>query len=97
MNPNSHTKEQIEEYRREWKSHDPDAPQWLKDEQALINWLCDLGIAALSDGPADAVRYERFSALDKRISRGDDFAGDAWVRWTAIGHSPSAATEGRQG
>ena len=36
-----------------------------------------------------AIRYERRPELDKRIARGDDFAGDAWVRWTAVGHSPN--------
>lgn len=34
------------------------------------------------------VCYERAPSLDKRISRGDDFAGDAWVRWVAVGHRP---------
>ena len=38
-----------------------------------------------------AVHYERFSAMDKRISRGDDFAGDAWVRWVAVGQNPNNA------
>lgn len=32
--------------------------------------------------------YERAPTLDKRIARGDDFAGDAWVRWVAVGHRP---------
>jgi hypothetical protein len=36
-----------------------------------------------------AIRYERRPELDKRIANGDDFAGDAWVRWTAVGHSPN--------
>jgi len=35
-----------------------------------------------------AILYERAPALDKRIARGDDFAGDAWVRWVAVGHRP---------
>lgn len=34
------------------------------------------------------VFYYRVPALDKRIARGDDFAGDAWVRYTAVGHQP---------
>jgi len=33
--------------------------------------------------------------MDKRISRGDDFAGDAWVRWVAVGHKPDAQAESR--
>jgi hypothetical protein len=36
-----------------------------------------------------AVHYERCSQLDRRISRGDDFAGDAYVRWVAVGHVPN--------
>ena len=37
---------------------------------------------------ADGVLYERRKELDKRIAHGDDFAGDAWVRWVAVGHVP---------
>lgn len=40
-----------------------------------------------------AVRYERVPQLDKRIANGDDFAGDAWVRWVAVGHTPFARTD----
>lgn len=40
------------------------------------------------------VHYERAPALDRRIDHGDDFAGDAWVRWVAVGHSPDAPQEG---
>ncbi len=43
------TVEQIDEYRKEWLVRDDDAPQWLKDEVALIDWLCGLGKAALSE------------------------------------------------
>lgn len=38
------------------------------------------------------VRYERAPALDRRIAHGDDFSGDAWVRWTAVGQRPNAAS-----
>lgn len=34
------------------------------------------------------VLYYRVPSLDKRIAKGDDFAGDAWVRYTAVGHKP---------
>lgn len=49
------------------------------------------------DAPRDPIsgkpdsKYERRPELDKRIGRGDDFAGDAWVRYTAVGHSPTEA------
>lgn len=44
--------------------------------------------------PASAtIHYERRPELDKRLAHGDDYAGDAWVRWTAVGHSP----EGERG
>lgn len=36
------------------------------------------------------VLYYRVPSLDKRIARGDDFAGDAWVRFTTVGHQPDA-------
>lgn len=39
----------------------------------------------------DLVRYERRPELDKRIANGDDFAGDAYVRWVAVGHRPDIA------
>jgi len=35
------------------------------------------------------VHYERRPELDKRIANGDDFAGDAYVRWVAVGHTPN--------
>ena len=35
-----------------------------------------------------SIRYQRYPGLDRRIGNGDDFAGDAWVRWTAVGQSP---------
>lgn len=37
------------------------------------------------------IRYERAPALDRRIAHGDDYAGDAWVRWTVPGHVPEDA------
>lgn len=36
------------------------------------------------------VFYYRAPSLDKRIARGDDFAGDAWVRYTGVGHQPDS-------
>ena len=47
--------------------------------------------AALSSSPAEAIKYERVPSLDKRILKGDDFAGDAWVRWVAVGHTPGSS------
>ncbi len=38
---------------------------------------------------AESVEYERRPELDKRIANGDDYAGDAFVRWVAVGCSPS--------
>lgn len=35
--------------------------------------------------------YQRAPQLDKRIKNGDDFAGDAYVRWVAVGHTPDDA------
>ena len=34
------------------------------------------------------VKYVRMPIYDKRIGNGDDYAGDAWVRWTAVGQIP---------
>lgn len=51
-------------------------------------------IAALrSESASDrrAIKYERAPELDMRIRDGDDFAGDAWVRYTAVGHRPEDA------
>lgn len=37
------------------------------------------------------IKYERRPELDKRIANGDDYAGDAWVRWVVPGHTPEDA------
>lgn len=34
------------------------------------------------------IRYVRAPEYDRRIKNGDDFAGDAYVRWVAVGHTP---------
>jgi hypothetical protein len=47
-----------------------------------------LPIDAQERAAIGTILYERAPALDKRIARGDDFAGDAWVRWVAVGHRP---------
>ena len=39
--------------------------------------------------PLGFPRYTRWPAHDMRIKNGDDFAGDAWVFWTAVGHDPN--------
>lgn len=46
--------------------------------------------------PRRAKRYTRDAAFDKRIGRGDDYAGDAWrdrvlgiVRWMPFGVDPN--------
>ena len=40
----------------------------------------------------EAINYERRPELDKRIANGDDFAGDAWVRWVVPGRIPQQQT-----
>ena len=50
----------------------------------------ELEAAQLSQQRAP-VKYVRYPNADRRISLGDDFAGDAWVRWTAVGHTPEDA------
>lgn len=43
--------------------------------------------------PSDTARkFYRAPSLDKRIGNGDDFAGDAWVCYTAVGHTPDGAS-----
>ena len=34
------------------------------------------------------IKWQRVAHLDKRIGHGDDFAGDAFVRWVAVGQQP---------
>ena len=34
------------------------------------------------------IHYERVPSLDRRQGRGDDFSGNAWVRWVAVGQLP---------
>lgn len=41
-----------------------------------------------SERPRSEVRYLRVPFYDKRIGNGDDFSGDAWLRWTAVGQRP---------
>lgn len=36
-----------------------------------------------------SARYERRPELDRRIGHGDDYAGDAWVRWVVVGQDPN--------
>jgi len=43
----------------------------------------------MSEQTKGNVYYERRPELDKRITNGDDFAGDAYVRWVAVGHTPN--------
>jgi hypothetical protein len=38
-----------------------------------------------------AIYYQRAPEYDRRIANGDDFSGDAFVRWVAVGHEPSDA------
>lgn len=59
-------------------------------DHPLRHWdrTCPACIAESQEAPTEAVHYERVPALDRRISKGDDFAGDAWVRWTAVGRTP---------
>lgn len=50
------------------------------------------------------VLYTRAPEHDKRIARGDDFAGDAWrdreagvILWVAVGHDPNALHQAASG
>lgn len=54
-------------------------------------------IANLRLGLAEPERYIREPDNDRRIGRGDDFAGDAWrdrqtgeIKYVAVGHNPNA-------
>jgi len=47
-------------------------------------------------------RYERDATNDRRIGRGDDFAGDAYINletmkqfWVTVGHDPNTCIECR--
>ena len=49
---------------------------------------------------ANVPRWSRAPEHERRIGRGDDFAGDAWrhartghLRWVAVGRDPNAAAE----
>ncbi len=52
-------------------------------------------LKALLSVPSEkkTIFYRRCSGLDKRIAHGDDYAGDAWVRWTAVGQKPEDASD----
>ena len=41
--------------------------------------------------PSITIHYQRAPEYDKRIARGDDYAGDAFVRWVAVGQEPDDA------
>ena len=56
--------------------HTPATPLPIDDERQLVG----------------SVYYYRVPTMDKRFSRGDDFSGDAWVRYTAVGHRPDDCT-----
>ena len=65
------------------------AAQVRAGEKVVIENLRQLGLAP----PA---RYERQPDHDRRIGRGDDFAGDAWrdrqngeITYVAVGHDPN--------
>lgn len=56
----------------------------------------------MKSGPVTQPRYIRAPQFDRRIGRGDDFAGDGWIDcadsqkviWTAVGHRPEGAANG---
>ncbi len=66
------------------------------DEGALIGWFANAIMAGYDTAQSRAalpstepkIKYERAPELDCRIANGDDFAGDAWVRYTAVGQRP---------
>lgn len=37
------------------------------------------------------IRYQRAPEYDRRNAHGDDYAGDAYVRWVTVGHKPDDA------
>ena len=48
--------------------------------------------SAVSDRrPSVTIHYQRAPEYDKRIANGDDYAGDAFVRWVAVGQEPDDA------
>lgn len=47
-----------------------------------------LRIANQAPSEKRSIQYERRPELDKRIANGDDFAGDAYVRWVVPGQQP---------
>ena len=58
---------------------------------AIAAYTKKLFAEAASDTPSETkrtVKYVRMPIYDKRIGNGDDYAGDAWVRWTAVGQIP---------
>ena len=58
---------------------------------ALRNNLPEI-VAALRGTPSSTTRnYQRAPEYDRRIGNGDDYAGDAFVSWCAVGHEPSDA------
>lgn len=62
------------------------------EAQAVANKLNEAADALTSKSEMRTIKYERVKALDKRIAYGDDYAGDAWVRWTAVGQTPEDVT-----
>ena len=61
-----------------------------KDElDEVIASLASPGQPAAPTQEAARVKYERMPEYDKRISKGDDYAGDAYMRWVAVGHHPN--------
>ena len=66
------TEAQIYAFRSEWKADGPDEPEWLQKEMRLLNWLCELGLAALRSETAAPV--DRNAVLEEAALRCDSFA-----------------------
>jgi hypothetical protein len=66
------TAERINQFRKEWDAAGPDEPEWLQQEIEVLNFICDAGIARLSE--SDAIRNtaleEAAEVCEESISTG---------------------------
>ena len=61
-----------------------------RESEKMLSLSLKEEIEARVPSQEPSILYERRQELDKRIKNGDDFAGDAWVRYTAVGHIPES-------
>ena len=76
--------------RREIPADHPDAIRYGKRLESVEEFATRIAHLAASTQSETkrTVKYVRMPIYDKRIGNGDDYAGDAWVRWTAVGQIP---------